>query len=253
MWDWLTQQQANTGLKWQDLQLLWQHLKGHKEQLETACAQLKAGKPLEYLINKAFFGPLTLEICSPLLIPRAETWDWIEQFLPTIKPKHVLDLGCGPGTLGMALAYFHPEMLELTCIDNNPLALTQAAKNLKNQPFLKQSYLLSNWLESLNEHTLFDLVLCNPPYCAEEERSWMQTQDEDERALFAKFGGLQAYQLILKDIFNFLTLDGIVIFEHGASQGYALTQLLKYVKVTHWQRWYDASGAWRATSFRNPL
>jgi len=252
-WDWFIQQKKRyPGLKWQDLQQLWQHYKGDITLLDDACEKLHDGKPIEYLLSCASFGPLTLEICAPLLIPRPETWDWIEQFLPTVQPKNVLDLGCGPGTLGTALAYFHPHQAALTSVDINPIALKQAEKNLANRALLKKTYIESDWFKKISSTQKFDLIMSNPPYCAEEERSWIDAPDEDYHALFAGMGGLEAYHIILKDIFNYLDLNGVIIFEHGASQGGSLIQLLKLAQITHWQQWYDKMGAWRATSFRKP-
>jgi HemK-like putative methylase len=249
MWHWIeAKKRLFSSLSLSDLQLLWQL---PQQDRDNACLRLNEGYPLEYLLKEASFGPLTISICEPLLIPRPETWDWLEQFLPSIDPRNVLDLGCGPGTLGSALGHFHPYQCALTCIDINDLALSIAQKNLEKNLFLKLTFLKSDWFASLPVTSKFDLIMTNPPYCSKEELSWMQTQYEDPDALFSAFGGLEPYFIILSSIFNHLSPKGLCIMEHGASQGGALVRLMTFFGIKQYKPWYDKLGIWRATSFHH--
>jgi release factor glutamine methyltransferase len=250
MWDWIVEQsQRDNKLSWKDLQAVWQHYGPDEQALSQAVLRLIQGEPLAYIIGSAPFGPLSLAITPPLLIPRPETWDWIEQFLPTVSPINVLDLGCGPGTLGMALAYFHPHQASLTCVDLSVLALDQARRNLIEQPLIAQGYHHSNWYEGLEPENQFDLIMSNPPYCAAEEQGWVDADYEDRQALFGAFGGLEPYIQLFSRARSFLTADGIMVVEHGPGQGAAIVKLLLFYGGKHWRPWYDTIGSWRATSF----
>lgn len=219
--------------------------------LENAVERLINNEPIEYILGLAYFGPISLNIKEPLLIPRPETWDWFEKFIVTIPaPSSVLDLGCGPGTLGLGCHHFLGNNLNLTCVDINPVAIELAQVNLKPLSFKKIEFVESNWFEQMSNSGKFDLILSNPPYICVLEESWMSknTHYEDPKALFTDFGGLSAYVEIIQHAKLFLEDDGIIVFEHGSGQGKSVLNLLKFYGFYHVKPWYDHLGSWRATS-----
>lgn len=216
---------------------------------EAACERVASGYPVSYLLQEAPFGPTLLSIEEPLLIPRPQTWDWMSNILPQITPgQRALDLGCGPGTLGVALSFYYPCYFDLLAVDIEEKALLHATKNLSKQSFRSVEVRFSDWFSAIESDRVFDLIVSNPPYCCESERPWMQnTAHESPQALFAAFGGLQCYEHIIQNAKKYLTSNGIVLLEHGASQGAAIIALSTYYGFERWGAIYDTMGAWRAT------
>lgn len=219
---------------------------------EAALSKASQGYPISYLLGEAPFGPVMLDIAPPLLIPRQETWEWLAAILPTLSPgKRALDLGCGPGTLGVGLSLFFPDYFELLAIDCSPEALIYAQKNLEKSALASYDLCQSDWFSGIEQGRVFDIIMANPPYCSKDEVSWMQhTEYESHRALFAEFGGLSCYNSIFQSARDYLSAQGILLFEHGAGQGAALVTLLSFYGYKYWQPIYDNTGAWRATYVR---
>ena len=77
----------------------------------------------------------------------------------------VLDMGCGYGAIGIALAKRHPG-LRVVMVDVNPLAVDLARRNARlNQVEDRVEVLHGNLYEPL-EGRVFDAILSNPPLAA---------------------------------------------------------------------------------------
>jgi 16S rRNA (guanine1207-N2)-methyltransferase len=77
----------------------------------------------------------------------------------------VLDLGCGYGVVGVAAAkLIGPEKVFL--LDNDPLAVACAARNLELNGMAAANCVLSDGFRGFSE-TGFTKILCNPPYHAD--------------------------------------------------------------------------------------
>ncbi|MCX8181576.1 MAG: methyltransferase [Candidatus Methanomethyliaceae archaeon] len=76
----------------------------------------------------------------------------------------VLDMGCGYGALGIAIAKSRPK-LKVTMVDVNPLAVKLARENIEiNQ--VKNATALRSDLYSELEGKKFDIIFSNPPLAA---------------------------------------------------------------------------------------
>src|SRR5690606_23396339 len=79
------------------------------------------------------------------------------------------------------------------------------------------SFRPGNWGAGLAER--FDLILCNPPYIAENAELAPDVRDhEPAGALFAGPDGLDAYRLLAGQIDGLLAPAGVAIFEIGYDQ-----------------------------------
>lgn len=221
----------------------------HISDKEAACERVATGYPVSYLLQQAPFGPVLLSIEEPLLIPRPETWDWLSAILPRIDPgPRALDLGCGPGTLGVALSLYYPAHFDLLAIDIEEKALLHAKKNLSQHSFRAYEVRFSDWFSQVEKKHVFDLIVSNPPYCCESELPWMQkTAHESPQALFSRFGGLECYEHIIQQATQYLAVDGMLLLEHGAGQGASIIALSTYYGFGRWGAVYDTMGSWRAT------
>ena len=82
-----------------------------------------------------------------------------------------------------------------------------------------------NWADGLVEK--FDLILCNPPYIAEEAKLGPGVREyEPDEALFAGREGLDAYRALGPQLPRRLNKGGLAAIEIGADQAEAVTALL---------------------------
>ncbi|HYH56830.1 MAG TPA: HemK/PrmC family methyltransferase, partial [Anseongella sp.] len=177
--------------------------------LERITRELKAGKPLQYVLGETEFYGLRLKVDPSVLIPRQETEelaDWIirearAEMLPAPQeardrrqerapgsepdgpmtrktpgagaPLHILDIGTGSGCIAIALKKNLPGA-EVWACDLSSAALIVAGKNAAmNQAVLnfRQADILdsSGW----KEFPLFDIIVSNPPYVTLAEKREM--------------------------------------------------------------------------------
>jgi release factor glutamine methyltransferase len=235
-------------LSWVNIQRI---MKNRPENQWSSDAQaITEGTLWEYLCGVADFGPISLDISPPLLIPRHETWEWLEQAYRTIGPvSRILDLGCGPGTLGLGWHHLQTTPWDLTAIDCHSTAVTIASKNFRKAALPHWKCYKSDWLSQV-PHQSFDLILSNPPYCDPSHISFIEKSPEDPQARFSKHGGLQPYVQIFEQATKFLSSLGQIVVEHGADQGLAILRIGVFFGLYYKNHYHDQGGAWRATHFQ---
>jgi HemK-like putative methylase len=131
-------------------------------------------KPLSYIIGWQPFLDCTIQCEPPVLIPRPETeqWTlWLRKLIaqdPDPEPIHVLDLCCGSGCVGTALAKADPRV-HLTAVDISPAAVKLTAANLQRNGVISErwSVLKGDMFGAVPADRKFDLIVSNPPYIAE--------------------------------------------------------------------------------------
>jgi len=172
------------------------------------------------------------------LIPRKETEllgrKALELSNRIVKSKgkiNVIDVCCGSGNLGIAIAYYNPdcnvyatdiseEAVELTRDNINLLKLSKRVK-------VKQGNLLSVF-ETDDYYEKTDLIICNPPYILSSNVQKMDSEIASNEPALAFDGGMLGIKIIQKlisDAPKFLTNEGWLIFEVGAGQGSFIVQL----------------------------
>jgi release factor glutamine methyltransferase len=73
----------------------------------------------------------------------------------------------------------------------------------------------------------FDLILCNPPYVADDAALGPGVREyEPDEALFAGKEGLDAYRALAPQLPRLLNKGGLAAVEIGHDQGEAVTRLL---------------------------
>ena len=91
-----------------------------------------AGEPLEVVVGWAEFCGLRIEIDPGVFVPRRRTELLVREaarLAPIRAPSVVLDLCCGSGALGVALAHLLPSV-ELYAADVEPAAVRCARRNV---------------------------------------------------------------------------------------------------------------------------
>jgi release factor glutamine methyltransferase len=187
------------------------------------------GEPIAYITGRRAFWNIDLHVGPGVLVPRPDSevliTSAIEHFDGTEGPKRVLDLGTGPGTLLLAALDIWPEATGLG-IDMSRQALSYASANARRLGFeARARFKLGNWAKGIDES--FDLILCNPPYIAEDAELGPGVREyEPGEALFAGEKGLDAYRELAPQLPRLLNAGGLAAVEIGCDQSEAVTELL---------------------------
>ena len=195
----------------------------------------KAGEPVAYITGRRAFWNIELHVGPGVLIPRPDSEvliaSAIEHFEGGGGPARILDLGTGPGTLLLAALDVWPDATGVG-VDSSRRALSYAAANARKLGFDGRSKLrLGDWADGIDG--TFDLILCNPPYVAEDEPLQPDVREhEPEEALFAGLDGLDSIRRIAPEIPRLLDDGGLAAVEIGAGQGEEALALLQRGRLT---------------------
>lgn len=185
------------------------------------------GEPIAYILGTRDFWDVTLAVTPAVLIPRPDSETLIEAaieaFCGTPGPARVLDLGTGSGALLIAALRVWPAATGVG-IDRSNAALAVAQTNGDALVGDRAAWRPGGW-EGTGE--AFDLILCNPPYIADDEPlSREVAEHEPHGALFAGADGLDDYRALAPLLSAQLTDGGIACIEIGATQAAAVSALL---------------------------
>jgi release factor glutamine methyltransferase len=189
----------------------------------------KAGEPVAYVTGRRAFWNIELHVGPGVLIPRPDSEVLIssalEHFEGSAGPQRILDLGTGPGTLLLAALDLWPASTGLG-VDVSRKAMSYAAANARRLGFENRVKLKEgDWAKGVSE--TFDLILCNPPYVAENAELGPGVREyEPDEALFAGKEGLDAYRELAPQLPRLLNKGGLAAVEIGHDQAEPVTALL---------------------------
>ena len=187
--------------------------------LNKAVKDLLVQRPIQYIIRKAFFRSLTLNVNENVLIPRQETEElvnWvIEDFRGKSNKNKMIDIGTGSGCIAISLAKELKNNM-IYGLDNDDSILDLAKQNSKNNNVYVNFFRKDiNFLNSLN--LKIDVVVSNPPYVLKEEKKKMRLNVldyEPHKAIFVDDEDpLKFYRLILDYAKLNLKKYGLIYFE----------------------------------------
>ena len=200
-----------------------------KEQFAVDFNAFLEGLPMQQIIGHEWFYERKFKVTIDTLIPRPETEEWLDRVLSILPkaPLNVVDIGTGTGVLGLTMKLERPEnYLTLTDISEDALEVAKGnAQTLGAEVSFKQGDLL----EPLKGET-FDVVLCNPPYISEDEKTVMDQSvldHEPQSALFAEEDGLAIYKRLAASIEDYLNPNAQIFLEIGYKQGESVSQIFK--------------------------
>ena len=87
-------------------------------------------------------------------------YDEIKKNVIKLKPKNILDLYCGTGSIGIYVC--NGLDIDLVGIDNNPSNISDAFKNLELNK-MKGNFILGDVSKNINLINDYDLVIVDPP------------------------------------------------------------------------------------------
>jgi len=201
-------------------------------QITRICRELKAGKPLQYILGHTNFLNCMIRVNSDTMIPRPETEELVDLIIKKNKGFRgtILDAGTGSGCIAIALAINLPGTT-VTGIDISEGAILKAKENaiLNNARVSFFRADLLNIDPSLFSGT--DIVVSNPPYIRESEKKRMARNVLDYEPHTALFvpdtDPLVYYSAIIRLAETALTPGGRLYFEINEAMGRQMSILLK--------------------------
>ena len=152
-----------------------------------AAKRVAKGEPWQYVRGKAYFCGMELEVNASVLIPRPETEELVEwiRYSHSSDALNLLDIGTGSGAIALALKKYNADW-NVHALEVSENALNIAKQNA-DQCVLKVKFHHLNVLETPLPELGWDIIVSNPPYIPESERSTMTVQvvaHEPNLALF---------------------------------------------------------------------
>lgn len=201
--------------------------------LHWAIKDLLNNKPIQYITGVSYFHDLKLNVNESVLIPRPETEELVGLILnkETTENLRVIDIGTGSGCIALALKK-HLSNSCITAVDMSSDALLLAQKNaLQNQLQVKFKQIDILNTNSFRTLAKFDIVVSNPPYVTQSDKTLMKKNVVDYEPYSALFvedeNPLLFYKAILEFCKSHLNNNGRIYFEINEQQGDNILQLLK--------------------------
>jgi release factor glutamine methyltransferase len=186
--------------------------------LYDCCKELKKGRPLQYIIQEAWFYNLKFYVNEEVLIPRPETEELVDLIIRENKEcASALDIGTGSGCIAISLAKYLAGC-KVTACDVSAGALEVARKNSGHHAthvnFFEADILSDNGLWKARN---YDLIVSNPPYVKISEMASLEKQvieHEPHLALFVKgYDDIVFYRQIIEKCAGLLKSKGRLYFE----------------------------------------
>ncbi len=186
----------------------------------------KSHIPLQHLTGTQEFMGMEFRVNEDVLVPRQDTELLVENLLPVIDGKRVLDLCTGSGCIGISLAKLG-KPISVDAADLSKKALTVAKENAG---ILQVSihFMESDLFDAIEGK--YDIIVSNPPYIASDVvENLMPEVKEHEPAMALDGGadGLEFYRRIAQEAPAHLTSEGMLWLEIGYDQGISVPEILQ--------------------------
>lgn len=229
-----------------------------QREVEELAHRRLEGEPAAYLLGEWSFCGLDLDVNPTVLIPRTDTEAVAEQAVRRTREAgsqaRVLDLCCGTGCIGLAVATYAPDCrvvladwssdavrlcrqnIRRTGRQNNAICFQADAREIPPKPFGQ-----------------FDVIVSNPPYIPTAD---IETLDKSVRcyephlALDGGEDGLNFYRVITEKWKESLRPGGWLIYEVGIGQAADVELMLAKAGFRSVSSYPDTAGILRVVEGR---
>ena len=202
-----------------------------REKVDLILKRLLNNEPIQYIFNEAYFQGFTLKVTPDTLIPRPETEELVDIIVKenTKSDLHILDIGTGSGAIAIALA----KTLKFPVVD--AIDISQSAIDIagENEKALKVkiNFMKKDILSVIPPtESSYDIIVSNPPYITNQEKSSMEPNVLDYEPHMALFvpdsDPLLFYKAITHFAIHALNPGGRIYFEINSLFGKETAKLL---------------------------
>ena len=226
--------------------------------VQSSVERLLRDEPLAYVLGEWEFYGLKLYVNEHVLIPRDDTCAVaslaIKQAIFLPQDPRILDLCCGSGCIGLAVAS-RVKDARVTLADISKEAMAVAKKNIalhrmSGRVSCVQADALAEPPAFLGK---FDLIVSNPPYIDAKDMQTLEPSVKDYEPHLALYGGedgLDFYRAIAENYKHALKPGGYLAFEFGEDQGDDICDILVKNGFTILERIKDFNETERAVLAR---
>jgi release factor glutamine methyltransferase len=198
-------------------------------ELAAMVARRAGGLPLEHVVGWAGFAGLRIEVGPGVFVPRRRTEFLLARAAALLRPGAVvLDLCCGSGAVGAALAAAAPGV-ELHAADLDPAAVRYARRNLAAaRGQVHQGDLFAPLPPTLRGRV--DILTANVPYVPTGDIPLLPAEARDHEAPLALDGGADGLDLlrrVARDAATWLAPGGTLLSEASRAQVPAALRALR--------------------------
>jgi len=192
---------------------------GSPAELETLVERRVAGLPLEHIVGWAEFCGLRIAVAPGVFVPRSRTEFLVQQAIAlAARDAVVVDLCCGSGALGTALAAAVPGV-DLHAADVDPDAVACARRNLAGLGQVYEGDLYDPLPVTLRGRV--DVLLANVPYVPSDSIALMPPEAREHEPRVALDGGpdgLDVARRVVSGAPDWLAPGGSLLFETSEAQ-----------------------------------
>lgn len=204
------------------------------ERFEAMLKRRLADEPLQYIIGETEFYGLPIKCDKRALIPRPETEFVVSkaiEYLEQFDRLYVLDLACGTGCIGIALAANLPQA-SIAASDMSEEAISLTKENvLISSMIARFRFFTGSMFDAVRaESILYDAVVCNPPYVRNGDFDSLEKQIRDfepKKALVSGEDGLDFIRTMIAEAPDMIVPGGFLIFEIGIGQADGVRALIE--------------------------
>lgn len=143
------------------------------EKINDITSRLLNHEPIQYILGEAYFYGMNLKVDRSTLIPRPETEQLVDIIvkdnnLPDLK---VIDIATGSGAIAIALGR-NLKFPEVSALDISENALNTARENA-SALHANVNFFHADIFTYMPRSDSFDIIVSNPPYIDESEKSGM--------------------------------------------------------------------------------
>jgi release factor glutamine methyltransferase len=213
-----------------------------------------AGEPLQHVTGEQGFRRLRVGVRPGVFVPRPETEVLVQVVLDAVAEVEspvVVDVCTGSGAVALAIKDERPDASVLA-IDLSPEAVALARENAETLG-LEMAVFEGSLLDPLplDLRGEVDVVVCNPPYVAPEQRDSLPHDVRAEPEL-AVFGGIDLYERLFAHAIVSLRPRGLVAVEIEESTAASVSEAAERAGFEDLSVRRDLAGRDRVVCGRRP-